>query len=98
VVEVKIALTAADYTLQQNDPNPFNPATIVRFAVPTAQKASLKIYNSAGQEVATLFNGIADAGRMYELSFDGTELASGVYFSILQTGGRQDVKKMTLLR
>ena len=98
VVEVKIALTAADYTLQQNYPNPFNPATVVRFAVPTAQKATLKIYNSAGQEVATLFNGIADAGRMYELSFDGSQLASGVYFSILQSGGKQDVKKMTLLR
>ena len=98
VVEVKIALTAADYTLQQNYPNPFNPATVVRFAVPTAQKATLKIYNSAGQEVATLFNGIADASRMYELSFDGSQLASGVYFSILQSGGKQDVKKMTLLR
>ena len=98
VVEVKIALTAADYTLQQNYPNPFNPATVVRFAVPTAQKASLKIYNSAGQEVATLFNGMADAGRMYELSFDGSHLASGVYFSILQSGDKQDMKKMTLLR
>ena len=84
--------------LNQNYPNPFNPATVVRFAVPTAQQATLKIYNSAGQEVATLFNGMADAGRMYELSFDGSQLASGVYFSILQSGGKQDVKKMTLLR
>jgi hypothetical protein len=98
VVEVKIALTAADYTLQQNYPNPFNPATVVRFAVPAAQRASLKIYNSAGQEVATLFNGMANAGRMYELSFDGSHLASGVYFSILQSGGKRDMKKMTLLR
>ena len=86
------------FGLAQNFPNPFNPTTMIRFAVATAQKVTLKIYNTAGQEVTTLFEGTANAGAMYEVPFNAGSLASGMYFSVLQTATSREVKKMTLLR
>jgi hypothetical protein len=65
--------------LFQNYPNPSNPTSKVDFQIPFGGKVSLKVYNSAGQEVATLVDKQLDAG-FYSSVFDGTNHASGVYF------------------
>lgn len=97
-VEAIVESAPIVFGLMQNYPNPFNPTTMIRFAVATAQKVTLRIYNTAGQEVASLFEGTANAGAMYEVPFNAGSLASGMYFSVLQTATSREVKKMTLLR
>ncbi|MDE3057679.1 MAG: T9SS type A sorting domain-containing protein [Bacteroidota bacterium] len=96
--EVHIRLAAENYTLSQNYPNPFNPATMLSFAMHTPQRVSLKVYNLLGQEVATLFNGMADADVLYKLTFDDAGLPSGVYFSVMKTNAQTNIKRMMLLR
>jgi hypothetical protein len=85
------------YQLSNNYPNPFNPTTVIEYALPREDKVSLKIYNVIGQEVATLKNEIQKAGT-YRVSFDGAKLATGVYFYRLQTSGFNQVKKMLLVK
>jgi hypothetical protein len=97
-VETVVESAPTVFGLAQNYPNPFNPTTMIRFAVASAQKVTLRIYNTAGQEVTTLFEGTANAGAMYEVPFNAGSLASGMYFSVLQTATSREVKKMTLLR
>ncbi|MEJ2048813.1 MAG: T9SS type A sorting domain-containing protein, partial [Calditrichota bacterium] len=70
--------------LYQNYPNPFNASTHISYSIPKAGFVSIKIYNLLGQEVAILFKGHQQAGN-YEVVFDGSELASGVYFYNLKT-------------
>jgi hypothetical protein len=86
------------YALDQNYPNPFNPSTQVRFAVEKTGKATMKVYNMLGGEVATLFDGTAEAGRYYVATFDATRLATGVYIYRLTTEERGDTRKMSLVR
>ena len=85
------------FALNQNYPNPFNPSTKISFSIPTTGFVTLKVYNILGQEVATLFSGIKNAGN-YETTFDGTKLASGVYFYRLQAGSQMLVKKMVMMK
>lgn len=85
------------FELVQNYPNPFNPATTIRYQVPNASNVSLKVYNMMGQEVATLVNGMKEAGN-HTITFDGTKLASGVYLYQINAGSFQDVKKMILMK
>ncbi len=106
-----IAVTSVDerpasqpegFTLHQNYPNPFNPETTIRYSVPSGEKVTLKIYNTTGQEVRSLVNGIESAGEK-TMVWDGrdnfgTPVVSGVYFYRLQTGRHQAVEKMALLR
>ncbi len=84
--------------LSQNYPNPFNPATTIRFTVPKDGRATLKVYNTLGQEVAALFDGVAAAGEYHQAVFDASRLASGIYFSQLQFNGKMQVRKMLLLK
>lgn len=97
-IEATVGLTPADYALSQNYPNPFNPSTMITFAVPTNQKASMKVYNLLGQEVMTLFDGEAQANQLYHVQFNASSLSSGTYFYILQTGDTRQIKKMVLLK
>ncbi len=85
------------FALYPNFPNPFNPATMIRYDLPKAAKVSLRVYNILGQGVATLVNGEQKAGR-YEVEFKGEGLASGVYFYRLAAGDFVDVKKLLLLK
>ena len=85
------------FALNQNYPNPFNPSTKISYSVPANGLVTLKVYNILGQEVQTLFSGIKTAGN-YEATFDGTKLASGVYFYRLQAGNQMLVKKMVMLK
>jgi hypothetical protein len=97
-VEAITTLTAEDYKLSSNYPNPFNPSTKFNFALKTAGPASVKIYNGIGQEVATLFNDVAQANQVYEMNFNAANLASGTYFYVLRAKDRNDVKKMLLMK
>ncbi|MDA0986466.1 MAG: T9SS type A sorting domain-containing protein [Bacteroidetes bacterium] len=86
-----------NFSLEQNYPNPFNPATTIKFNLPNSSNVSVKIYNMMGQEVATLVNGMKEAGS-HSISFDGAKLASGVYLYQINAGSFQDVKKMILMK
>ncbi|MBX2991734.1 MAG: T9SS type A sorting domain-containing protein [Bacteroidetes bacterium] len=86
------------FALSQNYPNPFNPSTEIKFTVEVTGRATLDVYNSIGQKVATLFDGIAEAGQFNLVRFNATGLASGVYFYRLQSGQKSDLKKLMLLK
>ncbi|MFA7331185.1 MAG: T9SS type A sorting domain-containing protein [Candidatus Delongbacteria bacterium] len=85
------------YALSQNYPNPFNPSTTINFALPQAGQVKLSVYNMLGNVVATLVNGQKAAGN-YSVKFDGSQLASGVYFYKLEAAGFSDLKKMILVK
>jgi len=89
---------ATAFRLQQNYPNPFNPSTKISYSVDRTGFATLKVYNVLGQEVATLFEGVARAGQEYIATFDGSRFASGVYFYKLEAGNQMLVKKLMLLK
>jgi len=86
------------YKLSQNYPNPFNPTTVINFTIPKAANVTLKVYNSLGQEVATLVNGYKNASN-YQVDFNASNLSSGVYFYTLKVGNSfTQTKKMLLLK
>ncbi|MGD9486968.1 MAG: T9SS type A sorting domain-containing protein [Calditrichaceae bacterium] len=85
------------YNLMQNYPNPFNPATAIRFELSAAGTVSLKVYDLLGKEVRTLVNGWIASGA-HEVLFDGSNLASGVYFYRLETKDYSQMRKMLLVR
>ncbi|KAB2924369.1 MAG: hypothetical protein F9K22_06630 [Bacteroidetes bacterium] len=96
---VELDLSApAVFELSQNHPNPFNPSTLLAFTVPVTGRTALTVYNSIGQRVATLFDGIAESGVTYERRFDGSAFASGIYITRLTSGGYSSVIKMTLMK
>ena len=68
-----------EYALHQNYPNPFNPSTTISYDLPKEGLVKIRIYDLAGREVKTLVNELKSAGR-YSVSFNGGNLASGVYF------------------
>ncbi len=91
-----------DYSLVQNYPNPFNLGTRIEFYSPVNSQADVRIYNSLGQSVRTLFNGQAISGRN-SLLWDGRNdngqvVASGPYFYVLKIQGNILTKKMILLK
>ena len=86
------------FNLNQNYPNPFNPTTNIDFTVAADGKAVLKVYNVVGQEVAELYNGTAQAGRIIQTHFDASRLASGIYFSRLEANGKSLVKRMMFVK
>ncbi|MFZ0454013.1 MAG: T9SS type A sorting domain-containing protein [Ignavibacteriaceae bacterium] len=96
VIEVKGA-APSEFKLSQNYPNPFNPTTKIEYSVPKSGFVSLKVYNLLGQEVATLFSGNQKAGN-YVATFDGSDLASGVYMYKLQSDKVSLTKKFVLMK
>ena len=93
----------AAFSLADNFPNPFNPATTIQYALPEAADVELTVYNVVGQPVRTLVAEHQSAGR-YMVEWDATNdsghsLSSGMYFYRLQAGGEfHEVKKMLLLK
>jgi hypothetical protein len=83
--------------LKQNYPNPFNPMTNIEFQIPNSEFVTLKIYDVQGREIIGLINQNLNAGA-HHYQFDGTNLASGVYYYQLMAGEYRDVKRMILLR
>lgn len=83
--------------LHQNYPNPFNPTTNINFSVNQDGMAKLVVYNSLGQEIATLVNGFIQAGS-HMLKFDAPSLPTGVYIYRLITATQSLTRKMMLIR
>jgi 5-hydroxyisourate hydrolase-like protein (transthyretin family) len=90
-------LAVTDYALEQNYPNPFNPSTTIKFQLPKDGMVSLKIYDILGNEISTLINEEKAQGR-YEVNFNASSLASGVYIYKIQAGDFVNSKKMLLLK
>jgi hypothetical protein len=86
------------FMLSQNYPNPFNPTTTIKFTVPKDGMATLTVYNLLGQKVATLFDGMAQAGHYILATFNGSRFASGVYFYRLQYNGKSLVQRMLMTK
>jgi len=89
--------TVTSFGLSQNFPNPFNPSTVIRFAIPTSEFVNLSVYNMLGEKVASLVNKTVDAGS-HEIKFDASELASGVYVYRIEAGSYVESNKMMLLK
>lgn len=90
------------FALQQNFPNPFNSGTVIRFELPADEEVELAVFNLAGQQVATLVEGVREGGS-YAINWDGRddrgqELASGVYLYRLRAGERMETRRLLLLR
>ncbi|MBK8550423.1 MAG: T9SS type A sorting domain-containing protein [Ignavibacteria bacterium] len=89
--------TPEKYELSQNYPNPFNPVTHLEFGIPDLGFVTLKVYDITGREVKTLVKEIKPAGR-YSLTFDGSNLSSGIYFYTLTAGEFKQTKRMMILK
>lgn len=85
------------FELSQNFPNPFNPATTIKFALAKESKVSLKVFNNLGEQVAVLINSIKPAG-IHKVNFNAANLASGVYYYRLEAGDFVQTKKMILMK
>jgi hypothetical protein len=86
-----------EFYLAQNYPNPFNPTTTFEFALPTAQHVTLNIYNVLGQNVSTLVDETMNAG-VHQVTWDATDVSSGVYFYRLTANDNTETRKMMLLK
>ncbi len=91
-----------NYVLYQNYPNPFNPTTTIKYAIPNVgikntQSVRLIVYDILGNEVATLVNEVQSPG-IYKVTFDASNLTTGIYFYKLHTGNFLKIRKMILLK
>ena len=96
--DVQVGRAPKVFMLEHNYPNPFNPMTNIEFAVPQDGRARVTVYNTLGQEVATLLDQNIEAGVYHRVIFDATHQASGTYLVQLEFGGRQLVRKIMLIR
>jgi hypothetical protein len=86
-----------EFVLMQNYPNPFNPSTRIAYGLAANVHVKLTVMNMLGQEVATLVNGSQETGY-HEVTFDGKNLSSGLYFYRIQAGAFVDTKRLLMIR
>jgi len=96
-VEPGEELQPITYKLNQNFPNPFNPATEIQFSIAKNSNVELSVYNVMGQEVARLLDRPMNAGY-HTVTFDASDLSSGVYFYKLKAGDFEKSMKMILVK
>ena len=96
-VEMISSVIPDNFLLSQNYPNPFNPRTEISYEVPAAKLVKLTVYNILGKEMAELVNERQSPGK-YKVSFDASNLTSGVYFYTLSTDNFTETKRMILLK
>ncbi len=96
-VENELKPLPDNFTLAQNYPNPFNPATTIKYSIAKQSNVTLKVYDVLGNEIATLVDEEKSTG-VYEINFNASNLASGIYFYKIQAGNFVETKKMILLR
>ncbi len=90
-------LLPTEVVLHPNWPNPFNPETSIGFALPSSGNVEISVYNSVGEKIVTLFDGIKEAGE-HRVSFNASNHPSGIYFAVLNSGGKTLCQKMVLLK
>jgi hypothetical protein len=98
----RVGVKALAASLAQNEPNPFNPQTTIRYTMPSSGNVTLNIYDAGGRLVRSLFNGVKEAGS-HNITWNGTDnnnspVSSGIYFYRLTAGKFSETKKMTLLK
>ncbi len=94
---LKSGLTGAEYSLEQNMPNPTGNNTSIRFTLPESEKVTIKLYDVMGREVATIFEGIASAGSNVA-SFNSSELKSGTYTYTISAGSFTATRRMVVVK
>jgi predicted acyl esterase len=85
------------FKLSQNFPNPFNPSTMIEYSIAAQEKVQLKVYDVLGREVTTLVNEVQNPGS-YNVTFNASQLSSGIYFYKIISGSFTDIKKMVLVK
>ncbi len=85
------------FVLEQNYPNPFNSSTTLRYGLPAKTTVTLRVYDALGHLISELVNGEQEAG-FYEVRFDGSTLATGVYFARLQSEEAVETRKLLVVR
>jgi hypothetical protein len=85
------------YSLSQNYPNPFNPTTTISYSIKENDLVQLKVYDILGREVAVLVNEDQKSGS-YQITFNASNLPSGIYFYKLTSGNFTETKKLILLK
>jgi endoglucanase len=86
-----------EFSLSQNYPNPFNPSTIITFTLPEKSFVTLKVYDTLGREISTLYSGVTPPGT-YTRQWNAEGMPSGTYFYRLQAGSYIETKKITLIK
>jgi hypothetical protein len=86
-----------EFRLSQNYPNPFNSSSVIKYSLPTSSKVIIKVFDILGTEIETLVNEEKPSGT-YEVTWNATNLPSGIYFYRIQSGNFIDTKKMILLK
>ncbi|MFA6439473.1 MAG: T9SS type A sorting domain-containing protein, partial [Bacteriovoracaceae bacterium] len=97
-VEATSALSPSSVELSSNFPNPFNPSTSISFTLGATGKASLKVYDVLGKEVAIVTEGIYNAGELNTFNFNADGLTSGVYYYRLMSDAKVETRKMILMK
>ncbi len=92
-----------NYEFEPNVPNPFNPSTVIRFAVPHDTRVDVAIFDLDGRRIRTLAQGERSGPNRYEVTWDGRDdlgrrVASGIYFYRLQTPDFSQTRRLTLLK
>ncbi len=85
------------YDLSQNYPNPFNPTTKIKYSVPADGLVNISVFNVLGEKVTDIVNSVHKAGS-YEVTFDATNIATGMYIYRMESGNFVSVKKMMILK
>ena len=85
------------YSLYQNYPNPFNPVTKIKYSIPINSQVTIKVYDILGKEVSTLVDKFTNAGK-YEVEFNASNLASGIYFYQMLSGNTTNTKKLLFMK
>ena len=91
------AALPTEFALDQNHPNPFNPSTVISFALPEASHVRLTVFDVLGREVKTLMDGQIDAGN-HRVHFNASGLPSGTYLYRIQAAGFTTSKVMHLAK
>jgi uncharacterized protein YdaL len=85
------------YELYQNYPNPFNPSTVIKYDLPVPSKVRINVYNLLGQKITTLQDNFKPAGS-HKITFNASNISSGMYFYIIESEGFKKVKRMVLAK
>ncbi len=97
ITDVKENIIPTGYEISQNYPNPFNPTTSIAYTLPVKSEVAIKVYNSIGQLVTTLVNGVVEQGK-HRVDWNASNVSSGVYFYKIEAGEFTSTKKMILLK